>query len=275
MSIKSLFGGSQMVVDTKVDDAARAGWLLKRGQVNISLQRRYVLLHGTSADGCVTYFDSIEAANQGKANGQANVASVGHAQAADAPELEPEQLARAFRFDSTESKRIVLVASSIPEKIEWMRALDKSGLGGVRVQKTLEEQLKPFLADEELGLPAAGWAGTARGVALLKQGNVEGGRVEFERVVSEAAQGNAADGNDDVTKWAVVYAQFELGMMCSSKRGWQAALALYEPALEHAPDQCTRQVALQLAWCKWQLGLIDDAEKIYAEQLDADPFSWQ
>ena len=257
MSIKSLFGGggSTKAVAAGIDEAEHSGWLLKRGQVNTALQRRFFLLHGTQADGKVSYFESLDAAQKGKAKGEATVASVAHASPSDAPGLEDEQLALAFRFDSTESKRFVCVADSPKAKIEWMLALEKAGLGGVRVNKTVQEQLKPFLADEELGLPASGWAGTAEAAKLLANGDQAAAIVAFERVVSDAAEGKG-----DVAKWAVVYSQYQLGQMCQEKRGWAAALTLYEPALAHAPDQCRQQLSLQIAWAKWQLGYLKEAE---------------
>ena len=70
-------------VSESPEGAAFDGWLQKRGQFNTALQKRYFLLHGA----CLTYFESVDAANKGKASGQATVAKVGLYDELDAPEL--------------------------------------------------------------------------------------------------------------------------------------------------------------------------------------------
>lgn len=72
-----------ITISEKMEDASLCGWLLKRGQVNTSLQKRFFFLHGA----CLSYFESEEAAMKGKANGQTIVTAVGHYREEDAPDL--------------------------------------------------------------------------------------------------------------------------------------------------------------------------------------------
>ncbi|KAL1500098.1 hypothetical protein AB1Y20_012772 [Prymnesium parvum] len=262
-----LFGSTRRLVSESVEEATRSGWLLKRGHLNQSLRQRFFTLH--APHGLVSYFESEDAASKGRAKGQVKVLSVAHARPSDAPELSAEQLPLAFCFDSTDGVRYVLLAESVAEKVEWMRALEEAGRGGVRFFQPVASHLAQFIADEE-GKSHFGWEGAAAGAGLLAAGEEEAARVEFERVVSDAAEGS-----EGVARWAVVYAQNELGRMWVARRSWDVALALYEGALRNAPEQCKHQLLLQVAWCKWHMGQYEEASQLYEERLAADPFSPQ
>ena len=72
----------------------------------------------------LSYFESLQAANKGRAKGTVVVTHVGHVTPDHAHvSLPVDKVTLAFHFDTAEKKPFVVYAVSLKEKLAWLRAL--------------------------------------------------------------------------------------------------------------------------------------------------------
>lgn len=251
---------------SQVASADFAGWLRKRGQFNKDLKKRLFLVNGQT----VSYYDTEEAAVRGgKAKGQAMVSEIGHVSQADAPEIKDAgMLGRAFRFveeRGASKKQIVVVADDTATKHAWLRKLrDAIGIVPPPMTKVRDwsraQQTRSSLGDDAL----------AEGYEHAKAGRAQSARAAFEQAAAVAE-----DAPDAVTKPWRLCALYELGLLLGELgQGGEAAAAL-QGALAISPAETKQHVQLQLAWQLWKSGKSDEADRLYADVLDADVFCWQ
>ena len=99
-----------------------------------------------------------------------------------------------------------------------------------------------------------------------------GGLKEVHSVSTRRSRASSEAGEfgipDMVLAW--VYAQAELGEICSNEYAWTDASRHYEAAFSSAPAEIKRQIQLRGAWCAWQLGEFDRSDSVYSSVLEDD-----
>ena len=253
--------------------ATKTGWLQKRGQVNVSLQKRFFQLHF----GKLTYYETgLEAAKRSAPKGEILICGFGHLIEEDAPEIPLPKHTNAFRVEGIDGKRVVLVAATVEDKFDWLRVLRKTISAGRRTKHQSIGDFCKHLIDG----PAAGWEEVAKGVAALAAGDKATARSTFASVphalsatagrrLSSAGVVGGADISEVALAW--VYAQTELGVLRAERREWVEALKHYDTAAAAAPSSIRRVLTLRSAWCSWQLKQFDVADEVYSALLEDDP----
>ena len=169
------------------------------GHINTDFKRRYFLLHG----GRLAYFDSVSAAAKGKAKGLVTVVKISHVPNGW-PDVPPDKVTLAFRFDTAENKPFVVYADSLDAKLAWMRALAESTRRADGVPHSAIEDI--YRTEITAGMEAGR---ASQGASRCVSGSVATGAWHVTRSTAHTLQGFMWS---DIPSWPSSYARRGVGL---------------------------------------------------------------
>jgi len=268
-----------LLTPNMVASASHKGWLYKRGKLNTTYQRRYFLLHGAM----INYFESEEAAEQGKTKGSPVVSRIAHVRPAQVAELSAEKASLAFQFESSEAKTFVVYAESAEDKLGWLTQLAAAMQIGQRefkrvtVEKAYASQMLAAESAADARASAAdagpanskeggGWMQVVQGARAVQAGQSDQARMLLTKA-SEASDGHASG--------VFIVSNAMLGALLNTKHMYSEAARHLALAARNAPRNCAQHLKLQLAWAQWHIPMPENAETTYDDVLDDDVLCWQ
>ena len=260
-----------------VSTAEQTGWLHKEGETNRDFRRRFFVLNGAS----LAYFKEEEDVARGESKGELTVAAVSHLHATskEAASIDSSNLPRCFAVDASSGRRYILLAETVEQKVEWIRALGAAIGRPVHARPRLEEYMCERIGGSESseavaagaseGPPSDGWVAIAEGLRHVQAGHAVAAQISFDRAIALA-------GGTDREPACEACARFGLGKCLVARGEHSAAAHHFESALALAPLHTAggaQQLKLQLAWCLGHLpARAAESSRLYSEILDEDLF---